>query len=350
MTILTILPWQLPAVAVAAAALAAAAIAVMRRTGWGAGTLDQPNARSMHRVPVPRTGGIALIGACLLVALSLEPRLRGGLALLWLPALALALLGAIDDRRGLPVRVRLPVQLAAALPVAWSVASAMVAASGASALAPAFAAAILLFVLAIGWSTNLYNFMDGIDGLAGTMAVIGFGALALACPPGTALAVLAAAAAGAAAGFLLFNRPPARIFLGDVGSIPLGFLAAGIGLVGWRDGYWPLWFAPLVFLPFICDASVTLALRLARGERVWTAHREHAYQRLALLGLGHGGTTAVYGALMLACAGVALAGRAWPPGQASAAIAAIIVLHLFGYGWVTRRWRHRQTLSSGIVR
>ncbi len=350
MAILTT-PWQLLAVAAAAALLAAAAIAVMRRTGWGAAALDQPNARSMHRVPVPRTGGIALVGALLLAALSADARLPDELALLWLPALVLALLGAIDDRHGLPVRVRLPVQLAAALPVAWSVAGAVASSTaGGSASALAMAASIVLLALAIGWSTNLYNFMDGIDGLAGTMAVIGFGALALACPPGTTLAVLAAATAGAAIGFLLFNRPPARIFLGDVGSIPLGFLAAGIGLVGWRDGYWPLWFAPLVFLPFVCDASVTLALRLARGERVWTAHRQHAYQKLALLGLGHGGTTAVYGALMLACAAIALTSRDWPPARASIAIAAIIVLHLFGYGWVARRWRHRQTLSSGIVR
>ncbi|MGD9942759.1 MAG: glycosyltransferase family 4 protein [Burkholderiaceae bacterium] len=344
--------------AAAAAVLAVAIIVVMRTTGWGSGVLDEPNARSMHGAPVPRTGGIALIGALLAVALAQTALPRQAAAdwpsawlLLGLPTLALGLLGAVDDRRGLPVRVRLPLQLAAALPVAWTLAGGAVPAPAAG---PMLAGATLLFMLAIGWSTNLYNFMDGIDGLAGTMTVVGFGTLAIACPAGSSLQVLAAAAAGAAAGFLLFNRPPARIFLGDAGSIPLGFLAAGIGLLGWHHGYWPIWFAPIVFLPFVCDASLTLALRLLRGERVWTAHREHAYQKLALLGLGHGATTAVYGALMLACAAVALTARTWSAGAGSAAIAAIIALHVLGYGWAASRWHRRQkrqhTISSGTVR
>jgi UDP-N-acetylmuramyl pentapeptide phosphotransferase/UDP-N-acetylglucosamine-1-phosphate transferase len=150
---------------------------------------------------------------------------------------------------------------------------------------------------------NLYNFMDGIDGLAGGMAVFGFGALAvlgwIAAAPGFALLSLSIAVASL--GFLVFNFPPARIFMGDVGAGTLGFLAGLLTLWGVRAGIFPFWVGVLVFSPFIVDASWTLLRRLATGEKPWQAHRAHAYQRLVQAGWNHRRTTLCEYGLMIIC-------------------------------------------------
>jgi UDP-N-acetylmuramyl pentapeptide phosphotransferase/UDP-N-acetylglucosamine-1-phosphate transferase len=150
--------------------------------------------------------------------------------------------------------------------------------------------------------------MDGSDGLAGGMTAIGFSAYAIAAWLGgmIGLSLLSFSIATAAAGFLIFNFPPARIFMGDVGSIPLGFLAGAIGATGWQQGLWPFWFPVMAFAPFIVDASVTLMRRLLRGQRVWQAHRQHYYQRLILSGWSHRKTAASEYALMLACSSAGL--------------------------------------------
>ena len=163
--------------------------------------------------------------------------------------------------------------------------------------------------IAIAWATNAYNFMDGADALAGTMAVIGFGAYATAFALAglTAEAMACAAVVGGAAGFLGINRPPARIFMGDVGSIPLGFLAGGLGWYGAETGVWPGWFGPLVFAPFLLDATLTLLRRALRGERVWEAHREHLYQRMVRAGMSHGALCRRWAVVMAVGALIALA-------------------------------------------
>jgi UDP-GlcNAc:undecaprenyl-phosphate GlcNAc-1-phosphate transferase len=234
--------------------------------------LDHPNQRSLHASPIPRTGGLAIVPGAAAGMLWV-----GNAWLYAIPALALLLLSVVDDWRGLPAPVRLLGHLAAAFAFVYL----------------AFPAlgipTLLLLAVGVGWMTNLYNFMDGADGLAGGMALFGFGFYALAAwttgQPGFALVNLCVAAAAGA--FLLFNFPPARIFMGDGGSIPLGFLAAALGLTGWRDGLWPLWFPVVVFGPFVVDASVTLLRRGLRGEKVWEAHRSHYYQRLILMGWSH---------------------------------------------------------------
>src|SRR6476659_1011719 len=109
--------------------------------------------------------------------------------------------------------------------------------------------------------------------------------------------------AAAAAAFLLFNFHPARIFMGDAGAIPLGFLAATLGVTGWINGLWPLWLPVLVFSPFIADASVTLAKRALRGEKIWQAHREHYYQRVVRAGFGHR-NMALLGYILMFAAGI----------------------------------------------
>jgi UDP-N-acetylmuramyl pentapeptide phosphotransferase/UDP-N-acetylglucosamine-1-phosphate transferase len=200
------------------------------------------------------------------------------------------------------------------------------------------------------WLVNLYNFMDGADGLAGGMALFGFGGYALAALTGPVpqldLGLACAALAGAAAGFLLFNFHPARIFLGDAGSIPLGFLAGALGYWGWLKGTWPVWFPALTFAPFIGDASVTLLRRLIRGEKFWQAHREHYYQRMVRLGMGHARTAFVWYALMLA--GIALANRALgftPAGQWTAVAGWAVVVVLAGM-LVDIRWRRHEIRLS----
>jgi UDP-N-acetylmuramyl pentapeptide phosphotransferase/UDP-N-acetylglucosamine-1-phosphate transferase len=146
------------------------------------------------------------------------------------------------------------------------------------------------------------------------MATIGFGALALGAWLGDApgLATFCAAIAAAALAFLRFNFPPARVFMGDAGSIPLGFLAASLGILGAQQNVWPALFPLLVFSPFIVDASVTLTRRALRGEKVWQAHRSHYYQRVVLLGATHRQLALAAYALMLTMAALAFALRFLP--------------------------------------
>lgn len=264
-------------------------LTLMRHPEWL--PLDQPNERSLHTTPRPRIGGLGVV-AGLLVACAL---MRTG-ALLPVLVLALAAVSFLDDRRNVPIGLRFLAHGIAALafvalelpgiPLWWQVGA----------------------VIAVLWFTNLYNFMDGSDGLAGGMALFGFAAYALGAwsAGDLILAATAASIAAAAAVFLAFNFPPARVFMGDAGSIPLGFLAATLGLLGWRQQLWPLWFPVLVFSPFVVDASVTLMRRMLRGERFWRAHRTHYYQRLVQLGWGHRDTALAEYALMAGCGAAAL--------------------------------------------
>ena len=304
---------------------------------FGQFALDAPNERSLHQRPVPRTGGIALLlgASCALLAVY-----GSGLGSLWFPAalaLALAVLSFLDDLYGLPTVVRLAAHLGAAGLSVWY------------ALSPMHLVEMALLTLALAWITNLYNFMDGSDGLAGGMALIGFAAYGIAAWLGenAAFAALCTALSAASAAFLTHNLHPARIFLGDVGSIPLGFLAGALGIVGWRDDLWPLWFPVLVFGPFIADATVTLVRRLLRRQRVWQAHREHYYQRMVRMGLGHRGTARVGYAVMVLCACAALLGRNQAPGmQAAVFIATSALLGAMAI-WVDLRWTRFQRGVQG---
>ncbi len=310
--------------ALAAFVLAAALVRALCSERLAGLVLDIPNDRSLHVRPVPRTGGVGLMLAVALVLLASG----AGPSAVVIPALGLAALFLADDVKGLPVAVRFGAQFIAALVfLAWTGPYAV----------------LLLPLLAIGivWSINLYNFMDGSNGLAGGMAVIGFSAYALGAHAagGTDLALLSAVVAGAAAGFLVWNFDPARIFLGDAGSIPLGFLAAAIGVLGWQRGLWPFWFPGLVFATFIVDSGLTLAKRLIHRENPLKAHCSHYYQRLIRMGWSHRHLALKAYALMAATAVTALFFRTAPPGFALAAlvlwgvaIGALVV-------GVDRRWR-----------
>lgn len=281
----------IPIVSCFASALAILAMLNMKR----ALPLDHPNHRSLHERPTPRTGGLAIMmGAAFGWALSWPPyELMPMLAL----ALVLSALTFIDDVRGLPIGLRFGLHFTAAAVFL-----------GTQPILPGHWVGEAIALIAVIWMTNLFNFMDGSDGLAGGMAAIGFGFFYWAAYRDgmIAFALTAASLTGASLGFLLFNFSPARIFMGDTGSIPLGFLAATLGITGWQDRLWPITFPVLIFSPFIADASLSLAKRLLRGEKVWQAHREHYYQRLIRMGLGHK-KTALFGyGLMFACGFTAL--------------------------------------------
>lgn len=211
-------------------------------------------------------------------------------------ALVLAMISLADDLGDVPAWLRFLVQLA--------VASGFVV-CGMSDVGWMLGVSL---VIASVWMINLFNFMDGADGLAGGMAVIGFAAYAVAAwlHGDAALATACLAIAASALAFLSFNFPPARIFMGDVGSIPTGFLVAAIGLLGWDRGVWSGWFPAVVFSPFVLDASATLVRRIIRGEKVWQAHRSHYYQRQVLMGWTHRQLALAEYLLMVASASVAL--------------------------------------------
>ncbi len=291
-----------PIVAVLVTALM---IAFILRSRFGNRVQDIPNERSLHSTPVPRIGGVGLT-AGVLAGWSLQYAL-----LAWwlvLPLIALFIVSMLDDMHGLSVRYRFSVQFVAAV----------ILVGGAGLLASQGVLIALAVVLLTVWMTNLYNFMDGSDGLAGGMALFGFGMFALGAwmNHNETLAMLNLCIAAAALGFLYFNFPPARLFMGDAGSIPLGFLVAAMGLLGWQQGTWGFWFPVLVFSPFIVDATVTLAKRTLRGVKVTEAHREHYYQRAIQLGWSHRNMALLEYALMLASGLTALAtlGRMFPWG------------------------------------
>lgn len=293
-------------------ALSAGMVMLLRRNSMSEWSLDQPNHRSLHNRPTPRIGGLAMLTA---VAISLAGLRPDDLPLtLLLLAAGLAMVSVLDDRGNLPVALRLAVHVATATCVVLSWMRAFP--------APLFGDSIYLLsglvstfvvIMAICWMINLFNFMDGANGMAGGMAFIGFGgygiAAALSPAQGLPIAAVSGAVSGAALGFLYFNFPTARVFMGDAGSVPLGFLAAAIGMQGSLLGLWPWWFGPLAFSPFIVDATVTLLKRIARQQKIWIAHREHYYQRLILSGWSHRKTVISYYFLMLGSTGSALAAQ-----------------------------------------
>ncbi len=289
--------------------------------------LDHPTDRSLHDSPLPRTGGLGLHAGVLLAAGIIAPNLP---AALWIALGVLLLVSFLDDARGIPVILRLATHLA----VCGSFA-AIVLHPGHGPLA------IVAATLALAWMANLYNFMDGSDGLAGGMALIGFSCYGAAAwlAGSTEFALVNFSIAAAAAAFLIFNFHPARIFLGDAGSVPLGFLAAALGLTGWLQGDWTGWFPLLVFSPFIVDASVTLARRLVRREKVWQAHRDHYYQRLVRMGWGHRKTALCAYALMLACGALSLMALSIAAAMQAAVLVAAALAYLALIALIERNWR-----------
>jgi UDP-N-acetylmuramyl pentapeptide phosphotransferase/UDP-N-acetylglucosamine-1-phosphate transferase len=266
--------------------------------------LDHPNARSSHAAPVPRGGGLAVI-AILVCAWAFVAPTAMQLEI-WVVLLAAALLAAvswIDDLGSLSPVTRLLAQGAGvAPPLIWLADSGLVF----QGLLPQpldLAATALAWL----WFINLFNFMDGIDAISAVEATsIGGGvALIASLAPASGLdPALGLTLAAAAIGFGVWNWPPAKIFLGDVGSVPLGFLLGWLLLKLAASGYW----APALILPlyYLADATITLARRAARGERIWQAHRQHYYQRAVQRGRSHGRVSTAIGVANLLLAALAV--------------------------------------------
>ena len=256
-----------------------AAIAYAHRRGM----LDAPGHRRSHTIPTPRGGGIGLVVGALIgmpVALLLLPGSPGTLtvALFAIAVVAVAAIGWLDDHGSLPIKPRLMIQLAATLILSLGVAGTT------SSLLWA-----LPLLLAGVWCINLHNFMDGIDGLAAQQAMFfGIANGALAWSGGSpALAGAGLALAGAAAGFWWFNRSPARIFMGDVGSATLGLMVFALSAMLWAFRPDLLWPSLIFSSAFVIDATLTLLMRMLRGARWYTPHREHLYQWLVRRGASH---------------------------------------------------------------
>jgi Fuc2NAc and GlcNAc transferase len=300
----------LPSVGIALAAAGATFLltGLVRRWVLRRAILDHPNERSSHTTPTPRGGGIAVASVVLLCLIAAGFRA----ALPWNTVIALtggsaivAAVGWVDDVRSLSAHWRLACHfLAAAWAVAWL--GGMPSLSLGQSSATLGLVGALLAVIGIVWATNLFNFMDGIDGIAGVEAfcVGAIGGILLFHVSAPGLAMLSFLIGGAALGFLFWNWSPARIFLGDVGSGFLGFLIAAMALASENARAVPLIAWVILASVFIVDATLTFGRRLRSGH--WRdAHRTHAYQRAVQSGWSHATVTLLVGILNLLVGAVA---------------------------------------------
>lgn len=260
---------------------------LVRRWLLARAVLDRPNERSSHAEPTPRGGGLAVMAPIVVVWLIWAVAAPMPLELALVPVLAalLAAFSFVDDLRGLPAWARLLAQIAAVTPMLVLLPAEMQLFQG---LLPVPVDRVLMGIAWL-WFINLTNFMDGIDGISAVeAAAIGLGLLVALALIGLYMEVLApyaAAILGGALGFLYWNRPPARLFLGDVGSVGLGYLIGFLLIALATSGYWQV--ALILPLYYLADATITLGRRALNGEKVWRAHRGHFYQRAARAMGGH---------------------------------------------------------------
>ncbi|MBI2993843.1 MAG: glycosyltransferase family 4 protein [Gammaproteobacteria bacterium] len=339
--------------AVALAVLSAAAALLL--TGWvrhyalRAGMVDRPGERSSHTAPTPRGGGLA-IGACLLAATVVlflagivDGRLAAALVVGGAPVMLVAWR---EDRAGVPAPLRAVVYVAVA-------ALGLFLQGGVDSLAvgetriPFGLAGNALLVIGLAWLINLYNFMDGTDGLAATQAVtasvVAGGLFLVGGESGAAWVCLILASA--CVGFLYWNWPPARIFMGDTGSCLLGFTFGMLALAGENSGAVPLLAWLILLSLFVCDATLTLLKRFMRGQKWYSAHRSHAYQLLVQAGISHRqlaiAVLAVNACLLCPLAILAALRRDYLLPAALAALALGSAL------WIIVQWRCRPRPEAG---
>ena len=308
--------------ALATAAASLVCVPVVIRALAGSQVLDIPNERSSHTRPVPRGGGIGMLvpwaaGMIILWA-------AGGLPFSGFPlALAvgvfgLAVIGFADDVHDLKPLFRLLLEgalVAACLALSGLRVEVLSVPGFEVTLGMAGWLAAWLFVVGF---TNMFNFMDGINAIAGFQTLIGAGGLALMAAHlgDPVLALPMALLAGGAVGFLRYNFPRASVFMGDVGSLPIGFALSMAVLRthtgGGASSGLPLWLPVLFILPFLFDATYTLVNRALKGRNPFHAHRSHVYQRLTVSGWAHVRVTIIYAVFMVMCAAGAFAAYAWP--------------------------------------
>jgi UDP-GlcNAc:undecaprenyl-phosphate/decaprenyl-phosphate GlcNAc-1-phosphate transferase len=251
--------------------------------------LDIPNQRSLHVKPIPRLGGLAVMNSIIFSTILYCTELLFLLPFL----LVLIALSFFDDLIGIKPLIRLAIHFLTALIFLFTL----------DLHISYIFFIILLFYLV--WVLNLYNFMDGSDGLAAGMSIIGFSCYAILSIilGDISFAIFNIIIIASCIGFLFFNFPPAKIFMGDTGSIPLGFLCGALGVIGWYKTLWPLWFPLVVFSPFILDSGVTLVKRVLKKESLLKAHRSHYYQRAILVGYSHK-QVALFSYGLMICVGI----------------------------------------------
>ncbi len=284
--------------AAASLGVSAAGVWYSIRLAHRVGVVDVPNERSSHAVPTPRMGGVPMVGAAVAVfgcwfflaageALSIR-----GLPSVFLFALVMSVIGFWDDFSGLSPLFRFLVQFVAAVSLLWSFAARIPEVALAGAVLPK-AVLILAGATWSVWILNLYNFMDGIDGIAGGEAALAssFFFLVFAWYGETGWAAANLFIAAASMGFLVHNWPPARVFMGDAGSAFLGAFYGMQSVVAALSTPVPFLVLVLPFANFILDTTFTLLRRVVRGEKWYEAHRSHFYQRMTDLGMSHAKVT-----------------------------------------------------------
>jgi UDP-N-acetylmuramyl pentapeptide phosphotransferase/UDP-N-acetylglucosamine-1-phosphate transferase len=273
-----------------------------RRYAMQRNLFDHPGARRSHLVATPRGGGLSIVVALLMAAIALavrDPQQRTLLVAFAVGLTLVAGIGMLDDHHPLSPWLRLVVHASAALLLALAIDHVF---ADMRLAAIAFVAALVL--------TNVWNFMDGINGLAATQALLLVAVIA--CIADGAWSLLAIALAAASLGFLPYNFPTARIFLGDVGSGAMGFAIAALGVTALDPIDASSWLLMLPLSAFLLDAGLTLLRRMLRGERWWAPHTQHAYQVLARRA-GHTAVTVAYGFWTLLGWAIMLGLREAPP-------------------------------------
>ena len=316
-----------------ATALVASAVLTRRMIAWAGacGMIDTPNARSSHAHPTPRGGGLAIVIVVILaatLAVVLHPESLWPVVGVAVGALLVAAVSWMDDIRSLKNSIRLTVHSIAAIGATALLGPVTQVELGSLATIDLGLAAWPLTLLWIVGLTNAFNFMDGIDGIAGVTAVAA--GLAIAAAAGffhaAAIAGISAALAAAALGFLSCNWPPAKIFMGDVGSAFCGFLLAVLPLAVPDQVPQTLPIAVVALWPFIFDTAYTIVRRLRKRENIFESHRSHLYQRLTIAGWSHRTVSSLYGCLAALSAGVAVVPLFYPAARATADWAGLSVI------------------------
>lgn len=309
--------------------IAAAGTGLLTRVLGHRGIVDVPNQRSSHHIATPRGGGLAIVVAILsgFVVLAGTTGLPPGTSIVIPVVLVLAALSWVDDVRGLPASLRFLSQAVCVCVSLYFLAPPAPTILGGL----PFAAQFAVLALAWLWFLNLYNFMDGIDGITGveTMVItLGVALVSGFALSGNTLMAPALVIAAAMPGFLIWNWPPAKIFIGDVGSVTLGYLLGWLLLTMAGDG--ELTAALLIPGYYVADATLTLFRRALKGEKIWQAHRQHAYQVAVQNGLSHGDAAKRVGVLGICLIGLALISTLHPWLAFAAGIVLIaMMLHHF---------------------
>ena len=343
---------------VAAVLCAVTALAGARLAMYSRAVLDKPNERSSHSGAISRAGGLAMLagflaGIFVVAVFAGGAGLAGSAVKMAVLSIVAAAIGFADDRKGLSPLIKFAGQFFVALAFVWLIGPLY------TAPVPVFGdidLGVMSVPVTVFWIVafmNVFNFMDGVNGLAGGAATLGLGFFALiAVLSGAGAAgVIALLGAIAAAGFLPANLWRGKLFMGDCGSHFLAFLIAGLAVmaVNGSDGRASALIVPVIFLPFIFDVAFTLAHRLLRKQNVLMAHREHLYQVILRRGASHATVAALYAGLVAFCVGAAVLMLAFPPAWRLAVPVVILVVFTFAGLRLFKQAQREELLAPAVV-